>query len=667
MLIDESANPPFDSSLGQTRPENELLLGVPSPLDTALEQPESIIAYPTTGDLSASLPDDNAILPHNPELLAFGGDVRSSKTDVLSGTGTKAPLVGTGDRLIGDADGDGDLDRMDLRDIFSNRGTRSSGADDPRDLNGNGRIDRRDARMLRRELRGNRDHRAPDLMAVLANDTTFDGGTNSDRITSDATISGTVTDRSTVTRLQASFDDRTFVDVTDSLEANGSFSLERSQLELLYGGPLPEGENTLHLQAKDKWGNSSHFDLDFTLNRNIYTIVDIGDRELVLIDTETNAIIQKPLESLGDYPGGNPQHAWISPDQSTIYLTSDASPPTPAAITVVDVNDINWPEGEADLTISHVLILDPPGSVSSYPDLQQVDDRQPIANWTQPQFTQAHGPSFLPGSDYGYVTHWTDNRIQVIDTTTNQFVDFAPLTFGEDSRQTHGVNFNSEGTLALGTGYYYDHNEIDLYAVDRSTGNLEHQGTIELNEENSYAAFTHYTAWLDDRFALTASMQFGPTSLTPPGQEVIGPSVWLLDTQTQSARMVIGTAETPDDEGIYRSPSDFAVVGDKLYVAEEDSLGDSFGSDGFVSVFDISDPQDPSFIKRFQPGAELPADFAIAHGINATPDGEYIYVASYASDYIIKIDTSEDEVVKVYGSQDGLNAPHGGFLAGQYR
>lgn len=54
----------------------------------------------------------------------------------------------------GDLDGDNDLDRDDLRVLEAGLGETASGADDPRDLNADGRIDRVDRRILLQLLRG---------------------------------------------------------------------------------------------------------------------------------------------------------------------------------------------------------------------------------------------------------------------------------------------------------------------------------------------------------------------------------------------------------------------------------------------------------------------------------------------------------------------------------
>ncbi|MDJ0555666.1 MAG: hypothetical protein QNJ68_14725 [Microcoleaceae cyanobacterium MO_207.B10] len=518
----------------------------------------------------------------------------------------------------------------------------------------------------------NPNNRRPEITASLANDTILNGGTNTDGITSDPTVSGFVTDDGNLENLnlQASLDTRrrnSFIDVSDALNPDGSFSLDIVDLEQLYGGPLTEGEHTLYLRSIEETGRGSQvFSVDFELDRTLYGFVNMMERELGLINTETDDLVLVPLENIENYPGGRPQHVLIAPDEQTVYVTTDASETDPANLIALEINDINWSNNTADLSVLDSLALEPVGTTSEYNVPTQVDPSQPIGTWTQPAYTQAHGTTWLPGSSYGYTTQWTDNKIRGFDRSTNQFLPGDSFEFGETSNQTHGVTFNPSGTVGLGTGYYYDLDDIEVYSVD-GNGSLNLENSIELSSLEGNGAFTHYTVWADDRYAFTASMQFGPTSLTPEGQNIVGPSLWLLDTFEGTAERVVGTANTADESGIFRSPSDIGIAGDKLYVAEEDSLDDSFGDDGYISVYDISDINEPEFIKRFKPGEDLPADFAIAHGLNVTPDERYVYAASYASNYIIKIDTETDEVEKVFSSEDELNMPHGGFTAGRYR
>ncbi|UBF30067.1 Ig-like domain-containing protein (plasmid) [Kovacikia minuta CCNUW1] len=116
----------------------------------------------------------------------------------------------------------------------------------------------------------NRDLDAPIILAELVNDTSLYGYTNTDGITSDPTVSGTVTNVDQVTVLRAGFGNiqtANFIDITAQLQADGSFTLNQAQLEAIYGGTLSQGAHTLHLQAEDEQGNLSElFDLTFNLD-----------------------------------------------------------------------------------------------------------------------------------------------------------------------------------------------------------------------------------------------------------------------------------------------------------------------------------------------------------------------------------------------------------------
>jgi len=403
----------------------------------------------------------------------------------------------------------------------------------------------------------------------------------------------------------------------------------------------------------------------------LYVFADIGDGQLGLINTETDQLVQVDVASMPDWPGNgvvHKQHAWVTPDGKTIYMSIDAMDPSPAGIVVFDVNGIDWDEGTADLTINKTLEISPPGETSRFPELEQVNPEQPIAHWTQPAITQIHGPSFRPRSPYSYATVWTDDRIVAFNYKTNQFTWPGPtFSYGEFSRHTHGIVFNSRGNLALGTGYYYDQTSIDVYFFIRGLSIPIPVYSFDLRQGRERGAFTHYTVWLNNRYAYTASMQFAKTSLSGRRQRIGTPAVWLLDLWTGRATRVIDTAVTADDPGIFRSPSDQVIANGKLYVAEEDTLDGSYADDGYVSVFDLRNPRKPRFLKRLKPGEDLPDDFAVAHGLTVTPDQKSVYVASYISSYVAKIDTATDTVTKVWGPDDGLSAPHGGFVAGSNR
>ncbi|MEC4811705.1 MAG: Ig-like domain-containing protein [Scytonema sp. PMC 1069.18] len=136
----------------------------------------------------------------------------------------------------------------------------------------------------------------PAILAALANDTAPSGTTNSDRITSDPTLIGTVkatqrglyidvltgstpqvnatgnvsiTETNHIVSLKAGFNNTpvgSFTDIKADLKSDGSFTLNRTRLDAIYGGSLPDSQHTLHIQAVDKYGVLNNFDVAFTLD-----------------------------------------------------------------------------------------------------------------------------------------------------------------------------------------------------------------------------------------------------------------------------------------------------------------------------------------------------------------------------------------------------------------
>ena len=103
---------------------------------------------------------------------------------------------------------------------------------------------------------------APILTGGLTSDT---GISSSDGITSNAMISGTVTDPDGIASLLAGFGATPSVDITANL-SGGTFTLTPSQLATINGGTLPDGSYTLRVQATDSLDNpSSILSIPFTL------------------------------------------------------------------------------------------------------------------------------------------------------------------------------------------------------------------------------------------------------------------------------------------------------------------------------------------------------------------------------------------------------------------
>ena len=107
------------------------------------------------------------------------------------------------------------------------------------------------------------DRRPPLINATLANDT---GTSSTDRITSDPTIVGTVTDASDISAFRASLGGD-FIDISVQRQVDGSFELDLDELQAINRAPLADGTYTLQLEAEDSDGNLSNlFDVSFILD-----------------------------------------------------------------------------------------------------------------------------------------------------------------------------------------------------------------------------------------------------------------------------------------------------------------------------------------------------------------------------------------------------------------
>lgn len=394
---------------------------------------------------------------------------------------------------------------------------------------------------------------------------------------------------------------------------------------------------------------------------------DMGKPVLYLINTNTDAMITVDLGKDPKWPGGDPLHSIITPDGSKVYLTLMSSDTDPLSIIAVSISDVNWNAMTAKVKITNVMTIENPGSKPSMLVPEQTSEKQPITSLWVPQNHQIHGPTILPNGKWLYTTQWTDNKIWKIDTDTDKLAKDNPIQIGTFTRQMHGVIPNSEGTIALGTGYYFDMDYLTVFDVDQTTGELSLKGIIPLTDGSKrYGALTHYVYWIDDRYAVTGAMQLGPTSLTPTGFEVIGPSIFLVDTKTNTSKLIIGP-DGPNKDGLRQPPSDISVIGDKLYVAEEDSLDDEIDEEGYLSIWDISNKESPRLLKRMGSENGLPQEFHVGHGLYSIPGGKFIYLQDWESATLVKLDVRTDEILKVYDEDDGFIMPHGGFVVGNLR
>jgi hypothetical protein len=403
---------------------------------------------------------------------------------------------------------------------------------------------------------------------------------------------------------------------------------------------------------------------------------------LYLIDPVSDTIITVDLSKNPKYPTGSmPLHTVITPDGKKAFLSTMSSDTSPATILALDINNIDWQAGKADVAITNVIKIAEPNTKPPTPTVQNRtdNDTQPIiAKMWFPNNIQIHGPSLHPTSKFAYFTDWTNNTIRVLDVSKGTLAESDPIQYGDKTQWLHGVFFNPSGDKALAPHYFFDGNHLVSFDVNKETGQFSNPVEVILGTESQYAAFPHFVTWMNDTSAITSTQQIGPTSITPDNAKIIGPSVWLINTnkiepnkdnKTESAAtMIIAPTQSPDGNGIYQPASDTTIVNTKLYVAEEDSMDKEINNNGHVSIWDISDTTKPQLINRLSPGKGLPENFQLGHTIYSTPDNKFVYVEDWNSGQLVKLDTATDKVIKVFNKENiGFEMPHGGFITGKYR
>jgi Bacterial Ig-like domain/von Willebrand factor type A domain len=299
-----------------------------------------------------------------------------------------------------------------------------------------------------------RDTTAPVITVKLLRDTSI-VGTNEDGVTSDPSLTGQVIDSSRIVEFRAGLDGTPvsqYVDVLPTLQGNGQFIISADRMRQLAGGTLSDGSHTVHLQAKDEYGNESSiipfsFVLDTTTpipqnldltdssdsgssntdnitRLNVITITGVaeanakvqlttGDRNLGESDTAANGTWNITTPTL---PDGTYLISAIATD-----LAGNISP---AVITRSDLSTSNVIPASATLT---VIIDSQPPTINLNPPLDLLRDRARIA-----------GSVDGTGSAVTSLTYHFD-RLQALPITVNangtfdQAIDFTGVANGVHS------------------------------------------------------------------------------------------------------------------------------------------------------------------------------------------------------------------------------------------
>ncbi len=119
-----------------------------------------------------------------------------------------------------------------------------------------------------------RDRIAPQVTVGLANDT---GSSNTDKLTNNPTIQGTIKDDSRIGKIQAQLDGGKSYNISSELSRSGKFTLDKADIQRINGGQqLTDGEHTIKIIAADVFGNTTTNNLTFTLDTTAPVKASIG-------------------------------------------------------------------------------------------------------------------------------------------------------------------------------------------------------------------------------------------------------------------------------------------------------------------------------------------------------------------------------------------------------
>lgn len=380
-----------------------------------------------------------------------------------------------------------------------------------------------------------------------------------------------------------------------------------------------------------------------SMNINPDTTVGPNGSALYLLDIETDALHIFPYSTMEGGPlNGQGMHTTLSKDRKKVYVTMGGNDVFSLRLAVIE---LNWKDQVPSPKIVKVLEMvdagvpgNPANGAACHPGGPGI--RQ-----------EGHGTRITDDGRFLTLSELQNDRIRVLDTQNDEFV--GEPTEHESLFAPHGLYPNPSGTMAASPSYWFDHYKISIWNMDPETGALSFLDTIALDNGEVRGSYQHTVRWLDDNtFFANATQE------RHQGDGKSEQSVWYVNVPNDLALPILREKE------IMEGVSDLAILKDKLYVAEGNVAQFLAGepTPGHVSVWDISTPTAPVLLKRFSAGDGFPEDFSNAHSLGAVENGSSVYVESFSSDYLIEINGDQLKVEKIFGSEDGLDVPHGIYV-----
>ena len=380
-----------------------------------------------------------------------------------------------------------------------------------------------------------------------------------------------------------------------------------------------------------------------SMNINPDTTVGINGSALYLIDVETDSLHFFPFATIDGGPiVGQGMHTTLSKDRQKAYVTIGGNDELSLRLVILA---LNWKNKVPHPKVTKVLKLvdagvpgNPANGAACHPG--GPGKRQ-----------EGHGTRITDDGRFLTLSELQNDRIRVLDTRTDEFVG-EPIKH-ESLFAPHGLYPNPSGTMAASPSYWFDHYMISLWSMDTNTGQLSFLDTIALETDDLQGSYQHTVRWLDDN-----SFFANATQERNQGNGKSEQSVWFVKVDEHQVFPILR------EDQILEGVSDLAILNNKLFAAEGNVAKFLAGEEtpGHVSVWDIQNPTEPKLLKRFSAGMGLPSDFSNAHSLGAVLKGNSVYVESFSTDYLIKINSEKLEVEKIYGSEDGLDVPHGIYV-----
>ncbi|OQW49150.1 MAG: hypothetical protein A4S09_03545 [Proteobacteria bacterium SG_bin7] len=366
---------------------------------------------------------------------------------------------------------------------------------------------------------------------------------------------------------------------------------------------------------------------------------------------------------------GQPVHTVLHPNKKVAYVTMSGNTTLPLRLLIID---LNWKNGVPKATLAQsVQIL--PAKTKDVSDAYCCRKKEMMGD---PYTQEGHGPQITDDGKYLVFSVLTSNQLRVFDTESKKLVG-TPIS-GSGLKGPHGFYPNPSATKAATTQYEMNGDKVFILDFDKATGKASIKHVVKLVSNTKgkkvRGAYTHTIRWLDDtHFFVNAGQD--PDQGTPNAFEA---SVWMVDLSGNKPKALLAVGKSKSahgEDGVQEGVSDNAIANGKLYNAEGNfrKFLDGKLVPGSISVFKIdkNDPSKLSYVTRIKPRKieekacdknevcrNLPPDYSNAHELIRTPDEKFVFVTSFSSNYLLKIDTSNDSVAQVWF----MKAPHGFYI-----